>query len=165
MDLFGNENPRLQLAPVRAFNRFLLESFGKGACTCHRCRESGNVEDGYAQAHTFDIDGKVYARRFACTADTDVMGALEGGWKSFYKTAMPARGAVDLPGIHEFTDAESRPFLLPLLIGAQCAHEHDGTLLFGLPKRAPASRPPVVAARAPSEGQDAQAFLDDLFAE
>jgi len=122
----GAENPRLQLAPVRAFNAFLLESFAAGACTCLRCRETERV-----QAHTFEINGTAYRRRFALTSDTDVMAALEAGWKSFFKTAMPTTGVVDLSEIQQFTDKAGRPFLGVLLVAAQCVHEKDGALVFG----------------------------------
>lgn len=135
------ENPSLQLAPVRALNAYLLGSFMPGVCTCHRCRESGHLEVGYQQAHTFEIAGATYSRRFAKTADTDVMGALEAGWKSYFKTTMRTTGVVDLAAIHEFTDEVARPFLAALLEGAQCAHERDGELVFGQGPRKPAVKP------------------------
>lgn len=130
MDLLGNEKNRLQPTPVRTFNRFLIEAFGQGACTCHRCRESGNVEDSYEQAHTFVIDGQAYNRRFARTSTSDVMGVLANSWKAFYKKAMPTEGMVDMPGIQAFTDAESLPFLVPLLVGAQCIREQGDAWVF-----------------------------------
>lgn len=49
MDLFDDDK-RLTLRPVAAFNELLAAAFANGKCTCIGCEESGGSQDGYAQA-------------------------------------------------------------------------------------------------------------------
>lgn len=133
-DLFGNDNPRLQLKPVRAYNDYLRSAFGSGPCQCIRCQGSGGNEAGYEHPHTFQIGVKTVNRRFAATSYSDVMGALSEAWCSYFKVkTMSSSGTVCLERIEEFTDPDALCYLAPLLRASGCAKENEAGELVYLP--------------------------------
>ncbi|MFJ3685570.1 hypothetical protein [Pseudomonas sp. NPDC090208] len=106
MDLF-EEDKRLFLAPVRAFDKSLMGAFTEGACTCIRCRDGAGAQVGYKHLHTFDIAGGVFRRRFAGSTQSDIRGALSKAWEAYYKTALPVAGEADLSAITAMTQGEA----------------------------------------------------------
>ncbi|MCO8165285.1 hypothetical protein NJC40_18865 [Pseudomonas sp. 21LCFQ02] len=89
LDLFDDDK-RLALKPVVAFNAFLLEAFAQGACSCIRCQKSNGNQEGYTELHTFEADGRKVARQFTKTLPADVESVLKKAYKAFYKAELPA---------------------------------------------------------------------------
>lgn len=88
MDLFDDDK-RLALKPVVAFNAFLLEAFADGECSCIRCQKSNGSQEGYTELHTFDADGRKVARQFTKTLPVDIESVLKKAYKAFFKAELP----------------------------------------------------------------------------
>lgn len=113
-DLFDVDK-RLALKPVADFNTYLRAAFGPGACTCIRCEQSGGLDAGYTQRHTFEFEGTPAHRRFASTSASDVFLVLKKAWLSYTKTELPLNGTFDLATAHAFVEPALHARLLPVL--------------------------------------------------
>jgi hypothetical protein len=88
LDLFDDDK-RLALASVVAFNKLLEQAFADGECTCVRCKESTASPFGSGPAHTFDVHTGKVARKFVQTVPADVEAVLKKAYKAFYKAELP----------------------------------------------------------------------------
>jgi hypothetical protein len=89
VDLFDDDK-RLTLKPVAAFDDLLAAAFAYANCTCIRCKEGGGSQEGYAQLHTFDLDGNGVSRQFIKSMASDVLTVLEKPYKASYNADLPA---------------------------------------------------------------------------
>lgn len=134
-DLFDVDK-RLALKPIADFNAYLRAAFGAGTCTCIRCEQSGGLDAGYTQRHTFEFEGAPAHRRFANTRASDAFLMLKKAWLSYTKAELPLDGRFDLAGVQAFVEPALHTRLLPLLTACGLVRATEGGFALVVPQEA-----------------------------
>lgn len=103
-DLFKEQDKRLTLKPVEAFNTLLRRAFPDGPCTCVACKDNGGSGEGYVFQHTFQIAQRTVHRVFTTTTASDVLNGLKKAWLAYHKLDLDEGAPLDLRAALEFVD-------------------------------------------------------------
>lgn len=110
-----------QSKAVKDLNDWCESAFKEGICTCTRCSDNGNFEEGYAYRHSFLIGDQIFSRRFATTPPITLLTSLSSAWLSYFKDhlVLTKNEAIDNDKLMQIINPGNYNYLIELLVSYQ----------------------------------------------